>query len=596
MNEPQNFKDDDTGKPGPTEPPVEKETAQSGEPPVQVSLPRFRGEQVSSLDAKLIKFLPPLFVMAAVGAVIANPKGMSDAISVLRTQITGNWAWFIILYSLIAVVMCGWLTFSKVGKVRLGGPKAKPVYSNFAWYSMLFACGQGIGLIFWSLAEPMMLLKDAAILPADTPNTGENGIAWAYFHWGFTAWAMYCIVAACLAYSYHNLGKTLTFREATVDMLPQKAQRPAGVVIEMLAITATILGLATSFSFAAIQFSSGLAELLPVGNGTTTWLMVIVGFAVFASISTFIGVDKGMKQISELNTILSIVLVIGVLVLGPTVYILSNVVQTTGAFFNEFITMSFYVAPESMMTPLASWQDSWNGWWTIFIWCWVISFSPFVAGFIARISRGRTIREFIIGVTLIPSLIVMVWIGIIASAGIYYNQLNNNTISDAIAKDASSGLFVMLNYLPMGGSLFIIIATVLVATYYVTSLDSGTYALAEFVDAPKKATAGFRVILVVSIAAVAGAMLTMGDTSVVGTVQTGVIIGAFPFTFVILMMIYNLFRRLRSRDKAVKRLEKEVNDPKPRKGDEILDEYGIVIGYVNDPDNIEVPGRAVSDN
>lgn len=552
---------------------------------VQVSLPRFRGTHIPPLDALIIKYLPPLLVMIAVGTVIARPQAMADAIGVLRTQITGNWAWFIILYSLVAVGMCAWLTFAKIGKVRLGGSKAKPAYSNFAWYSMLFACGQGIGLIFWSLAQPIMMLNDSAILSSTTANPGENGIVWAYFHWGFTAWAMYCVVAACLAYSYHNLGKTMTFREATVDMLPKSLQRPAGVVIEMLAITATILGLATSFAFAAIQFSSGLSSLGAVNNSTTVWLAVIAVFALFTGISTFIGVDKGMKQISELNTILSIVLMVGVLVLGPTVFILSNLVQTTGSFFNEFITMSFYVAPEIMMKPLASWKDSWNGWWTIFIWCWVIAFSPFVAGFIARISRGRTIREFVIGVTIIPSIIVMVWIGIIASAGIYYNELHDGTISAAIAKDSASGLFVMLDYLPIGGSLFTIIATVLVATYFITSLDSGTYALAEFVDAPKKATAGFRVVLVVSIAVVAVVLLSMGDDSVVGTVQTGVIIGAFPFTFVILLMIANLFRRLRSRDKSVKKLEKEVNDPKPRKEDQLLDEYGIVIGNVQDTDN-----------
>lgn len=587
MNEPQNFDDDKTKNIN--ESPNTETESKSAAPSdnVQVSLPRFRGNRIPSLDALLIKYLPPLLVMISVGAVIAQPQAMADAINVLRTQITGNWAWFIILYSLVAVGMCGWLTFAKIGKVRLGGSKARPAYSNFAWYSMLFACGQGIGLIFWSLAQPIMMLNDSAILPSTTANPGENGIVWSYFHWGFTAWAMYCVVAACLGYSYHNLGKTMTFREATVDMLPKSIQRPAGVLIEMLAITATILGLATSFAFAAIQFSSGLSALGAVNNSTTVWIIVIAVFALFTAISTFIGVDKGMKQISELNTILSIALMVGVLILGPTVFIMSNLVQTTGSFFNEFITMSFYVAPETMMKPLASWKDSWNGWWTIFIWCWVISFSPFVAGFIARISRGRTIREFVIGVTIIPSVIVMVWIGIIASAGIYYNQLHDGTISAAISKDAASGLFVMLDYLPIGGTIFTIIATVLVATYFVTSLDSGTYALAEFVDAPKKATAGFRVVLVISIAVVAVVLLSMGDDSVVATVQTGVIIGAFPFTFVILLMIANLFRRLRSRDKSVKKLEKEVNDPKPRKGDEILDEYGIVVGSINDVDDDE---------
>lgn len=538
------------------------------------TVPRFRGTVIPPLDSLIIKFLPPVLIAVLVVSVILNPTAISNVIQSLRTMITGTWAWFIILYSLVAVGMCVWLTFSKLGKVRLGGSKAKPEFSNFAWYSMLFACGQGIGLIFWSLAEPIMLKNEAGILPINS-NPGESGIVWTYFHWGFTAWAMYGIVAACLAYSHHNLGKTLTFREATVDILPPVARRPAGIVIEMLAIIATVLGLATSFAFAAIQFSSGLQTLGMLTVSPTIWVIVIVAFGLLAALSAFSGVDKGMKLISELNTILSVVLVVGVLLIGPTAYILSNMVQTTGAFFDHFIAMSFYVGPEQMMKPMASWKESWNGWWTIFIWCWVIAFSPFVAGFIARISRGRTIRQFVLGVTIIPSIIVMVWVAVIASAGMYYDEQSGGLVSKAIAADTSSGLFAMLELLPFGGSLFMIIATILVATYYVTSLDSGTYALADFVSAPRRASAGFRVVLVASIAVVAIVLLSLGDNAVVDTVQTGVIIGAFPFAFVILLMIANLFRRLKQRNKAIKKLEREINDPNWRSDDELLDENGV---------------------
>ena len=540
----------------------------------QASLPRFRGTVIPPLDSLIIKVLPPILIILVVVAVTVNPSGVSDMIQFLRTKITSGWAWFIILYSLVSVGMCVWLTFSKLGKVRLGGPKAAPEFSNFAWYSMLFACGQGIGLIFWSLAEPIMLKEDAAMLPINS-NPGESGIVWGYFHWGFTAWTMYGVVAACLAYSHHNLGKTLTFREATVDILPKAVRRPVGVVIEMLAIIATVLGLATSFAFASIQFTSGLQTLGLLTSNTTIWVIVIAVLGILASLSAFAGVNKGMKIISEANTILSIVLVIGVLVIGPTVYILGNLVQTTGVFLDQFINMSFYVSPELTMSPLESWKDAWNGWWTIFIWCWVIAFSPFVAGFIARISRGRTISEFVIGVTIIPSVIVMIWIGIIASAGMYYDELSKGVISAAIKADSSSGLFAMLDLLPFGGSALMVVATVLVATYYVTSLDSGTYALSEFVSAPRKSSPAFRVVLVASIATVAIVLLSLGDNAVVDTVQTGVIIGAFPFSFVILLMIANLFRRLKTRNKAIKKLEKEVNDPNFREEDLLLDEHGV---------------------
>ncbi|QCU78912.1 BCCT family transporter [Citricoccus sp. SGAir0253] len=538
-----------------------------------VDLPRFRGRLIPQLDRVIIMVLPPVLIIAAVAAVTANPEGTAGLINRLRTFVTGGFTWWFVLYSLVAVVVCLWLCFSRLGRIRLGGPQARPEHSKFAWYSMLFACGQGIGLIFWSLAEPIMLREETPVIPTGA-NPGEGGLVWTYFHWGLTAWAMYCVVAICLAYSHHNLGKTLTFREATVDLLPARAQRPAGVVIELLAIIATVLGLATSFGFAAMQFSSGATNILPLEAGPGVWAIVIVALGGLTAVSAFLGVNKGMKRVSELNSILSIVLVVGVFALGPTVYILSNMSQTFGSFIAHFVPMSFWTGAETTGAPLAQWQDSWNGWWTVFIWCWVIAFSPFVAGFIARISRGRTIREFVLGVTIIPSLIVMVWVAVIGSAGIHYDN-ESGQISADVAEDTSTALFSMLEMVPWIGTLLVIVATVLVATYYVTSLDSGTYALAEFVSAPKKSGPWFRVVLVASIATVALVLLSIGGVNAVDTVQTGTIIGGFPFSFVIILMIINLVRRLKARDAETRRLEKEINDPEPRPEDAFCDEHGI---------------------
>nr|WP_228393424.1 BCCT family transporter [Ornithinicoccus hortensis] len=528
------------------------------------------------LDRALIKSIPPVLIIAAIIAVISNPDGAASVIGSMRTWVTSGFTWFFVLYSLIAVAVCVWIAFSKVGKVRLGGPKARPEHGHFAWYSMLFACGQGIGLIFWSVAEPIMLRDEAPLIPAGD-NPGEGGIVWTYFHWGLTAWAMYCVVAVCLAYSHHNLGKTLTFREATVDILPHKVRRPAGVVVELLAIIATVLGLATSFGFASLQFTSGLSSFTGIESSTAVWAVVIAVLGGLTAVSAFLGVNKGMKRVSEANSVLSIVLVLGVLIFGPIIFILSNMVQTFGSFAFNFLPMSFWSEAEVATSSLDSWQDSWNGWWTVFIWCWVIAFSPFVAGFIARISRGRTLREFIIGVTMIPSLIVMIWVGVVGSAAIYYDDQASRSISDDVAADTSSGLFSMLQMVPWVGGILLVVATVLVATYYVTSLDSGTYALAEFVSAPKKSGPWFRVVLVASIGSVAMLLLSIGGTAVVDTVQTGTIIGAFPFSFVILLMIANLVRRLRARNKEIRRLEKVVNDPRHLPEDELVDADGLPV-------------------
>ena len=529
-----------------------------------LAVPRFTGSDLPPLGRLLIQFTPPAAIIALIIMVLTNPDGVAAVIFDMRTYVTGGYTWLFILYSLFSVAVCAWLVFSKVGKqVRLGGPNAKKEYNNFAWYSMLFACGQGIGLIFWSVAQPIMLRNESPVIDALEGDVAGGGIVWAYFHWGFTAWAMYCVVAVCLAYSHHNLGKTLTFREATVDILPKWSQAGAGVVVELLAIMATILGLSTSFAFAAMQFSSGLGSFTGVVSSSTIWLLVIVGLGTATAISAFFGISKGMRLISETNSILSIVLVVAVLVFGPTLFIVSNMTQTFGSYFTNFIPMSFWTDAPSTATPMESWQDSWNGWWTVFIWCWVIAFSPFVAGFIARISRGRTLREFVIGVTVVPSLIVMVWIGVLGSAAIYYDDQTGNGISAAVGENVSSGLFVMLESVPLVGSLLLVVATILVATYYVTSLDAGTYALAEFVSAPKQAGPWFRVVLVISIGAVATVLLTVGGSGVVDTVQTGTIIGAFPFSIVILLMIANTIKRLLNRDRSTKELEKAVNNPDP---------------------------------
>ncbi|MGQ1838098.1 BCCT family transporter [Kocuria turfanensis] len=528
-----------------------------------VDVPRFRGRNLPALDRAVITVLPPVLIVAVLVVVTLNPDGAAESISAARTFVTGKFTWLFVLYSLVAVAVCVWLVFSRIGTVRLGGPDARPEHGKFAWYSMLFACGQGIGLIFWSVAEPILLRDDNPVVPAEQTGEADGAMVWSYFHWGFTAWAMYCVVAVCLAYSHHNLGKTLTFREATVDILPKWSQRGAGVVVELLAIIATVLGLATSFGFAALQFSSGLASFTGLSTGPGIWLLVILGLAGLTAVSAFFGINKGMKRISETNSVLSIVLLVAVLVFGPTIFLISNITQTFGSFFANFLAMSFWTDSGTAGQDIATWQDSWNGWWTVFIWCWVIAFSPFVAGFIARISRGRTIREFVIGVTVVPSLIVMVWIGVIGSAALHYDDRRDRGISAAVAADTSSGLFVMLESVPVVGSLLLVVATVLVATYYVTSLDSGAHALAEFVSAPRKAGPFFRVVLVASIAAVAVTLLTLGGTAVVDTVQTGTIIGAFPFSFVILLMIANLVRRLLTRTPETVRLEREVNDPTP---------------------------------
>ena len=275
--------------------------------------PEPQEEKKRRVDDVVIKAAAIVLVVSILTFAVAVPDGTAAAIGAARTFVTEYFTWFFVAFSALALGVCGWLAFGRFRHIRLGGPDAKPQYGKFAWYSMLFACGQGIGLIFWSVAEPIMLKDENPLFPAGSASPVDGAMAWSYFHWGLTAWAMYCIVAICLAYSHHNLGKKLTFRDAVVDIFPRKSRRGAGMVIELLAILATVLGLSTSFGFATLQFTSGISAITGIHASAPLWIAIIVALGVLTAGSVFFGISKGMKRISEINSVLSIVLLVAVL-------------------------------------------------------------------------------------------------------------------------------------------------------------------------------------------------------------------------------------------------------------------------------------------
>lgn len=500
---------------------------------------------VRALDDRIIKFVSLGLVAAVVIFAVASAESAAAAIGSFRTVVTEYFTWYFVVLATLALLFCLYMAFGRRGQIILGGPDARPDYGKFAWYSMLFACGQGIGLIFWSVAEPIMVSSDNPLEGIIGTDAIDGALIWSYFHWSVHAWAIYCVVALCLAISFHNRRAPMTFRDSVVGMFPAAHRRWTGLVIEVIAILATVFGLSTSFAFAAMQFSSGLSQTFGFANSNAIRVAVCIAIAAVAAFSVFVGIEKGMKRISETNSVLSIVLVTAVAVFGPTLYILSVVPQTTGQYLSSMWWMGTWTDAAATTGDLGSWTDSWNGWWTVFIWCWCWAFSPFVGSFIARISKGRSVREFVIGVLGIPSLICIIWIGVIGGSALYYDAQTGGAITAAVNEDTSLGLFAMLKEIPIGVVSFILllIATVLVGTYYITSLDSGVHALAGFVASATPPSRIFRTGLVLGIGAVALVLLTIGGESVVGTVQTGTIIGALPYTVVVLLMVANTLRR-----------------------------------------------------
>ncbi|SPT54268.1 Glycine betaine transporter BetP [Actinomyces bovis] len=495
-------------------------------------------------DDLIIKTISLVLVGAVVTFAVLSSSVAANAIGSFRTFVTGNFTWYFVTLATVALAFCVYMASGQRGKVVLGGKDAKPEYGRFAWYSMLFACGQGIGLIFWSVAEPILVKDTNPIQGHIGVDKVDGALIWSYFHWAVHAWAIYCVVALCLALSFHNRNKAMTFRDALVGIFPEKLRRPIGVIVEIVAILATVFGLSTSFAFAAMQLSSGLGQTFGLENYDMTRTIIIVGIGVFAAASVYLGIEKGMKRISEVNSILSIALLVGLLLAGPTLYLLSILPQTAGGYLWSMWWMGTWTDASSVVTPLQSWSDSWNGIWTVFIWCWCWAFSPFVGSFIARISRGRSVREFVVGVLGIPSMICVIWIGVVGGSALFYDETKNGIVTKAVEQDTSLGLFVMLGELPYQPVAFALLlaATILVGTYYLTSLDSGVHALSGFVSSASRPSRLFSVALVAGIAIIAFLLLSIGGESVVGTVQTGTIIGALPYTLVVLLMMLNTVR------------------------------------------------------
>ncbi len=498
-----------------------------------------------SRDDGIIKAVSLVLIGAVVIFAVANADAAASGIGTFRTFVTQYFTWYFVILASAALFFVLSMAFGRRGRIVLGGPDARPQYSRFAWYSMLFACGQGVGLIFWSVAEPIMVKSDNPLASVVGTDAADGALIWGFFHWGVHGWAIYGTVALCLALSFHNRRAPMTFRDAVVEVFPPRARRGAGLVVEIVVILATVFGLATSFAFAAMQLSSGLSEIFGFPTGKVVWTSVIVAIGLVGAVSVYIGIDAGMKRISEINSTLSGVLLVGVLVFGPTLYVLSVLPQTLGQYGFNLWWMGLWTDASNSAAGIESWTDSWNGWWTVFIWAWTWAFSTFVGSFVARISRGRTVREFVIGVLGLPSLVVVVWIAIVGGAALHYDEKTGGVITTAVNAETSRGLFVMLREIPLGAVsvALLLVATVLVGTYYVTSLDSGVHALAGFVESASRPSKIFRSALVIGIALIAFLLLTIGGESVVSTVQTGTILGALPYTVVVVLMVWNTLRR-----------------------------------------------------
>ena len=494
-------------------------------------------------------------IVAFVFYTLALPEQSGALFTWLFSSVTKGFDWFFISAGNIFVLFCLFLIVTPLGRVRLGGAEASPDYTYLGWFSMLFAAGMGIGLMFYGVSEPLShfsssmggtavgedgLRTDWAPLGAAAGDQAEAvrlGMAATIYHWGLHPWAIYAVVGLALALFSYNKGLPLTIRSAFYPILGERVWGWPGHVIDILAVFATLFGLATSLGLGATQANAGLNELFGVAVGPTTQVLLITGITAIATVSVLRGLDGGVKVLSEINMGLAFLLLAFVLLVGPTLAILST-------FGSSLLAYVEYLP--GLSNPIGREDVNFMQGWTSFYWAWWISWSPFVGMFIARVSRGRSVREFLTCVLLIPSLVCVLWMSVFG--GMAIDQVISDGYTAAQEAELPRQLFAMLDALPLAG-ITSLIGIVLVIVFFVTSSDSGSLVIDTIsaggkVDAP----APQRVFWCIFEGAVAIVLLLSAGG--LKSLQSMVISTGLPFTVVLLFLCYAIFRGLRAEMKT----------------------------------------------
>ncbi len=479
-------------------------------------------------------FLMVLFVFGA----MMFPEIAQDRLDESRDWSIRNFDWLFMSAANIFVLFCLALIFLPVGRIRLGGSDAVPAFSRLSWFAMLFAAGMGIGLMFWSVAEPVAYFTDWFGTPlgveAGTAEARRMALGATLYHWGLHPWAIYGLVALALAFFSYNKGMPLTIRSAFYPVLGERVWGWPGHVIDVVAVLATVFGLATSLGLGARQAGAGLEYLLDIPNELNSQLAIIAGVTCVAIYSVLRGIHGGVRVLSNINMCLAALLLVFVLVAGPTLAILAAMGTTAGAYVQNILPLSGFIGRE---------DETWFHGWTVFYWAWWISWSPFVGMFIARVSRGRTVREFMTAVLLVPTLVTVVWLAAFGGTALEQIQAGVGELTEGLSDEALA-MFQMLDNLPLG-MITSMVAVALVLIFFITSADSGSLVVDSITAGGKlDAPVGQRVFWAAMIGLIAGSLLFVGGEAALSALQAGAITTGLPFTLVLLAMCFTLYRGL----------------------------------------------------
>jgi choline/glycine/proline betaine transport protein len=465
--------------------------------------------------------------------ILFDPSGFERLTKHLNQWIIDSFSWFYVLAVAFFLILLIFIAISDMGKIKLGPEHSSPEYSKGSWFAMLFTAGMGIGLMFFGVAEPVMHYVSPPTGEGETLASAQQAMRITFFHWGLHAWAIYALVGLSLAYFSFRHNLPLKVRSALYPLVGKKIYGPVGDAVDTFATLGTIFGVATTLGFGVTQINSGLNYLFGIQQSVAIQVGLIVFVSFLASLSVGFGLDKGIKRLSELNLILALVLLLFVFFASSSIYILQTTIQNAGQYVSNLFSMTFNL--------YAYQPNGWIGGWTIMYWAWWISWSPFVGMFIARVSRGRSIREFIVGVLFIPTGFTLIWMGFMGNAALFSILHDGQTsLIAAVQRDSSVALFEFLTHLPFV-QISSLIATVLVVLFFVTSADSGSLVIDYLTAESENSPLWQRLFWTILIALLSIILLMAGGLA---ALQSATIMSALPFTLIMLLMSWGLIKAL----------------------------------------------------
>ncbi|WP_408925331.1 BCCT family transporter [Corynebacterium sp. YSMAA1_1_F7] len=501
---------------------------------VTTDQPVDQADQDQSIDWVVTGCAAALILAVVLWGVFGGESFAAFASTAL-SYVVSDWGWLYVLAGTVFVAFILFIAFSKFGHIRLGRDNESPEFNSVSWVAMMFAAGMGIGLMFYGVTEPLTYYRNG--VPGAEDHDVASSFASTLFHWGLHPWSLYAIVALAIAYSTFRLGRKQLLSATFIPLIGEKrAEGALGKIIDIAAIFATVFGTAASLGLGAVQIKSGMEATGLVSNpGTSVIVGTIVILGLCFLVSAASGVGKGIQYLSNTNMVLAGLLALFVLIVGPTVVILNLIPTSLGNYLSQFFDMAARTANSG------DGAEEWLGSWTIFYWAWWVSWSPFVGMFVARISRGRTIREFVCVVLMVPTVVTIVWFSIFGGSAIHAEDTGNSIWGDG---EATSQLFNLLQTMPMG-KVASIIAMILLATFFITSADSASTVMGSMSQRGKLvANRGVTVLWGALTAIIALMLLLTGGDEALTNLQNVTIIAASPFVLVIIALMFSIYKAL----------------------------------------------------